>query len=166
MKIKKETILDLTEKFSAFVDSMQGSNYVAWIEVRKFEYEDNIYFSLNNLREIFSDVLINSKNYIEGEIMKSTFSLAQEEIKDSLSWVGQRGGNVSALRDSHLTHARTIIFWNLIEKNFDIKLITKVFKHQAQFDSYFGDFFIWGFCYIFLNEHDKIGLVISGGASY
>jgi hypothetical protein len=165
MKIKKETILDLTENFKPFVHSIRGSNYVVWIETRKFEYEGNIYFFLNNLREIFSDVIIDSKNYIEGKIIKSTFFLAEEEITKYLSWTAQRGGDISILKDQELIQVRTKIFWDLVQKNFDVKLITKVFKHQPQAGSYFDDFVMWGFCYVFLNEEDNTGIVLAAGAA-
>jgi hypothetical protein len=165
MKIKKETIRDISENFESFVESMEASDYVVWLELRKFSYDDGSGIVLANLREIFYNGINIQKYPIKGELIELDAHFALEEIEKKLTFLEHNNLDLNKVEIQNLTKERMLNFLNLIEKDFELKSTTKVFQHRAQAGSYFGDFIMWGFCIIFLNEQDQVGLVISGGAS-
>jgi hypothetical protein len=174
MKINKQSITDVSKKFELFAQSMQGCNYVIWIESRKFNYENSSDFKLNNLQGIFSEYNgvskknnkeeTNSVSNISGMIAETNISQVFEKVRTSLSFSSGDGGMVGESYDESLIISRTTIFWSLVLEEFDLQLATRVFEHIPDHYSHFGFYVMWGFCYIFLNEKDKFGIVVGAGA--
>lgn len=164
MKINYKRITNISTGFKELSNAMRGCNYIIWIEARKFEYQGNSEFTLNNLKEIFPNKTNDSKNNIDGEIYKATLNQALINIKRCLSFTAQEDGGVDITNDQLLIENRMTKFLNIIKENFNLESTTQVFQHNAYDPSYFGIYVMWGFCYIFLNEQDKTGIVIGAGA--
>ncbi len=156
LKIQKNSILDLSEKFYSFEKSLEGYNYIVDFESIKFDHFGLGEFSTENLKELFG-----GEEKIRGSIILSDFETVINDIKHALSYFSNDQENQLKTKkeEEKIINEREKQYWRIITPYF--KLPPKiVYKHNPASNSYFNFYVMWGFCYILLN--DKDGLLIAG----
>ncbi len=160
MKIVTNSIENLSEEFEHLQKSLEGANYCVSLEWKKFKFDNDFYFDLECLKKLFPN------EDVRGKIVLSNFDAAKKDVKNAMSHFSYESGMVAITSDENITTSRESCFWNILSHIFSLppKII---YKHEPDFDSYFGPYIMWDFCYIFLNEKkttSKEGVVISGAA--
>ncbi len=165
MKINKESIIDISLEGSPLysIGERLGRYYVLDIISRKFTYEldndKNVTFDINALRNIFYNATIYPKNkpiLIKGIIKLIDFEESKQFILSDFSH------SESRLSQEDITNYMEL-FWK--EVNMHCELPPSVaYIHIPVEDSYFDEWALWKFCYIYLNNNTKQGIVIAANA--
>jgi len=155
MKILKNSIKEISSEFDKLEELLDDANYVVSILAKTFHYEleDDKPFTIENLKFIFSK----EKNTIKGELQNITWDKTLKKISQYLSYAtylhSSKKDESSGFRivSQDKLQERNDILWNSIKKYTQIPP-KEVIEHIPVQPSYFGDFLIWGFCYIFLSN--------------
>lgn len=162
MKIVEKIFLSDFDDFSKL---LCGGNYVVDVEMILFEYKgkDNE-FDMNTLKFIYPQEASN----IHGNVVEINWDSVAKEINEILQYSEYREVLINAKElgkdvvPNDVFEKRKTIFWGIIEKYISLPP-DKIYKHIPRVPSFFADFMMWGFCYIFLK--DGKGLVLHAGAS-
>ena len=159
MKIVKNTIESFTEEFDAFSDKLKGFDYVPILEGATFCYEENDIFTTQDLLTIYPSDDPETKD-VQGTITLSNYQQARQNIRYGLSFVSE-GRTHGFVKNEQLIKKREEAYWSIVHKHFPFKPVT-VFAHEPDIDSYFGQYVMWHFVYIFLRAGE--GVVLAGQA--
>ncbi len=165
MKIIKKSIKDIDNEGTIFYElsSNLSCSYGVGITIRTFNYKlitnQTDIFSMKNFKEIFHDWKDGepySKKKIKGTIEISNYLDSKEQINANFSD-----------ENSQLTQAETAPyiekFWEEIATHFTLPP-THVYIHEPDTGSIFAFGIYWQFCYIYLNDKKKEGIVIAADA--
>lgn len=148
-----------------FSKQLCGGNCTVVMGLTIFEFEGNSNnFTLDNLRSIYQ----NKTDEIAGNTKKISFNLCEKEINKILQYSEYRevfsNAKVSPIGtvSPNVFQQRKDTFWTIVNKHMKTPPEI-VYEHIPEHDSLFGDFMMWGFCYILLK--DGKGLVLHAGAS-
>ncbi len=165
MHIIKKSILDLDKEGSVFYELSNkfSCSYGVGMTIRKFTYESTAHesdsFSMDNFKEIFYDWAA-GEPYTKKKIKETL------EISNFIDSKAQINANFSD-ENSQLTHAETDPyiekFWEEVANHITLPP-THVFFYDPDFDSAFTCGIYWQFCYIYLNDATKQGIVLSAYA--
>ncbi len=162
MKIIKKSIIDISDKSSSLynLSEKMSSCYGVTITSRIFTYEltnnQQVCFSINHLNDIFYD-WVNGEPYckkkIAGSIEDSNYTSSKKEIYKAFSDV-----NLQFTQDESTLYIKEL--WEEIAQNFTLPP-THVYLHNPDFDSVFACGIFWQFCFIYLNDKTKQGIIIA-----
>lgn len=147
--IKNDSVKDVSNSFQKFADSLEGTNYQVWIEARSFYIESNKkHFSIKDLKNIFHD-----EPEVEGEITKIHWTESLSSINKLLAYTSydigfQTKNEMLNIATPDLKEKRFKEFWDIVKQYVDIPPET-TFIHKPAPVSYFCDYMMWGFSYIF-----------------
>lgn len=172
MNILHETIKDY--ELSDFSSSLSKKGYTVELTATKFNYTGNSYFNLENFKDIFCnhDLLVcsstckhkktnASRKCIAGPINVIPFKNSVDLIDQYISYSTDDDG--LCIVNQAIFEERKKFYWNTVLQNFKIPP-TQTFKHDAEDKTFLGSYIFWGFCFIYLNDNDKSGLVLTGSA--
>ncbi len=167
MKVLDGTVEDISNYFSEFEESLNDVDYVVTVYSRIFEYKDDEkVFNLKNLKNIFPQ-----EESINGDIKNISWKSSHKEINKYLSYGTYLHGitedptsDFRIISDDEL-EKRKNVFWGIVKKYIEFPAEI-VFKHIPIRPSYFGDFVLWGMCYIFLSKGKGIVIYLEACDSF
>jgi hypothetical protein len=141
------------------------------LTVRSFSYEltdSTDFFALEDFRLLFKELLPSCE--IVGTLEKASYEKSEKMISDYI-YCGSLAGDFLASRsdispelreqsEKNLEH-----FWNEVGKIFTLPP-THVYMHEAAYGSCFAEGSIWNFCFIYLNDVTKEGIVLAGDCDF
>lgn len=166
MKILQASLHDIDESHSVLYELSLKMSVGAVVEIttRTFKYtatkqsNNQICFIMNDLQNIFPDWK-NGEFYsgkkIEGIIVESNYAASQKEIFTHFS-------NYNLALNQEQISEYKAIFWQEISCHFLLPP-THVFQHIPDTWSIFSGIY-WEFCFIYLNDITKDGIVIAASA--
>ncbi len=166
MQIIKKSILDLTKEANIFYELSRKLSCASAVDIaaRKFVYtltnNHKPLFGIETLQEIFHDWKEEvpwSKRKIAGNITETNHAAAQRKISLCLS-----DHNLQLTSEEIILF--TNIFWREIAAHITLPP-THVYIHEPDTNSIFDFGIYWKFCYIYLNNNTKQGIVIAADAS-
>lgn len=155
MKIKQQTIQDVSNQWTSLFSSMEECNYSIDFCVVGFEFYQDLNFFIHDLAIIIKDVLPHC-DHIAGDVITVSFAHVKEVIASCLSYTFDPD-------DPLLNQSRLDVFWKLVKTHFSFPPIV-CYQHIPATDSCFDTGVMWSFCFILLNEHNQ-GIIIYAAAS-
>lgn len=155
MKIRKQTIHDVSQEWAELFSSMEACNYYIGFCVIKFDFCQDIEFFTHDLGTIMKTAIPHSDN-IDGDITTISLTQVKEIITNCLSFTFEPG-------NPQFTQSRLDKFWKLTETHFSLPPCI-CYQHIPNTNSYFDFGIMWNFCFILLNEQNQ-GIIIYAGAS-
>jgi hypothetical protein len=155
--LSNETI----KRVDAFAHSLCGCNYQVWIDFRHFLYEKDGDFLIQDLKKAYSE-----RDDLYGEIEKTSLDEAIKKIEEYLRLESTYGWNLASSSNKKLIENRFSKFFGFLSEKINLNNVSIVYKHIPEDSgSFFVDYIIWGFCFIFLYSNKKEGLLGGGCAS-
>ena len=166
MNIVKGSIQSVDQQGSVLyrLSQKMSCSYGVSILFRTFRYEiettRNIKFTMENFRDVFPD-WENGEPYckkkIEGSVEVSNYENSQQRIFSDFS-------HQCAQVSYEEVGVYLDVFWQEIAAHFTLPP-TYVYLHNPAIGSVFNCGIFWQFCYIYLNNETKQGIVIAADAT-
>lgn len=170
MSVIKTSIKDLSNNETCKILSEELSTcYGVSLDLRSFAYVPPAQHDLQDLKIIFSDVLISSTiscPAIDGLLNKVSFQESKKFIDLCLSCGGgAKEGPITALdlrmEMPAIAEKRIGVYWSEVSKYIDLPP-SIVFEHKPSAGTYFDRGTFWQFCFMYFNDKTQQGLVLSG----
>ncbi len=163
MQIIKKSIQDLVEEADVFYELSRKLSCASVVDIvaKKFIYtsinNSEPLFNVKNLQEVFYDWKEMGFSSVAGNILKTNYVVTQHEIT---TYFSDHNLELSTKKIDLLSK----IFWQEVAAHFTLPP-THVYIHEPDTDSLFDFGIYWKFCYIYLNNNTKQGIVIAADAS-
>jgi hypothetical protein len=161
MVINPDSIKAIHEDFEEVEETLMGTNYQIEIAAKKFSFDGDSDFSLENLKFLFEDQF-----EVDGEIKKVNWGDIETYVNKILRYTYDGDGvdfqgSILPLVSNERWESRKKMFWGKVENHIAIPP-EKSYWHIPKPGTVFADFIMWGFCAILINE--DLGIVLVGGA--
>jgi hypothetical protein len=176
MKIVDGSVKNIDNLFEKLILNVSGANYSVDFEGRVFRYQQDDSFTSETLEQLYEGELRyfddKERLFIEGPVHSASFDLIKKKVHKylTLTFTGDPRGYKDFLNESILwsirpeaAKQRLDAFWGIISAHFTLPP-THCFEHEPEQGSFLGDWDMWVFCYIFLNDITKEGIIIASRA--